>query len=89
MKDELAQASELAAKLKELSQTIRTPYASNIPRSGDDVAVEQMAVFGQLLVVLARYMDRAQKTIRNLTWVLTVLTGLLVIEAVARFFNLH
>jgi hypothetical protein len=48
-----------------------------------------LAVFGELLVVLARYMDRAQSTIRNLTWVLTVLTGLLVLEAVARFVKLH
>jgi hypothetical protein len=54
MKDDLTEASELAAKLKELSQTIRTPYANNIPRSGDEVAVDQIAVFGELLVVLAR-----------------------------------
>jgi len=34
-------------------------------------------------------MDRAQTTIKRLTWVLTVLTAVLVIEAIARFFNLH
>jgi hypothetical protein len=99
MKDDLAQASELAAKLKELSQTIRTPYANNIPRSGDDVAVEQMAVFGQLLVVLARYMDTAQRTIKNLTWAIFVLTAILAfdelprlsphIDALLQLFNSH
>jgi hypothetical protein len=67
----------------------RTDRLPNIPRSGDEVAIDQLAVFGELPVVLARYMDRAQSTIRNLTWVLTVLTGLLVLEAVARFVKLH
>jgi hypothetical protein len=72
MKSELTQASELTAKLAELAKQAGS-------RNGDEVAVNQLATFGELLVVLARYMDRAQKTIRNLTWVLTVLTFFLVI----------
>ncbi len=89
MRSELGDASELIAKLGELAKSGRTAYGPAVPRSGDEVVVDQIAVFGELLVVLARYMDRAQKTIRNLTLVLTVLTALLVIEAVVRFFNLH
>jgi hypothetical protein len=58
----------------------------NLPRSGDEVAIDQLAVFGELLVVLARYMDRAQNTIKWLTVVLTVLTAVLVIDALLRWF---
>jgi hypothetical protein len=35
----------------------RTDRLPNVPRSGDEVAIDQLAVFGELLVVLARYMD--------------------------------
>jgi len=89
MRSELDQASELTAKLRELAKSGRTAYGATVPRSGDEVAVDQLAVFGELLVVLATYMDRAQKTIRNLTWALTALTAVLVIDALIRVFNLH
>jgi hypothetical protein len=45
-----------------------------------------LAVFGKLLVVLARYMDKAQKKIELLTWVIAVLTAFL-IEVVLRWFT--
>ena len=76
MKSDLDQASELAAKLQELAKQQSLPRP-NIPRSGDEVVVDQLAVFGNLLVVLARYVDGAQTTIKRLTVVLTVLTALL------------
>jgi hypothetical protein len=85
MKSDLDQASELVAKLQELAKQIALPRP-NIPRSGDEVAIDQLAVFGNLLLVLARYMDGAQTTIKRLTVVLTVLTALLVVDAFARYF---
>jgi len=66
MTSELALASELTGRLQELAKQIKLP-APNLPRSGDEVVIDQLAVFGELLVVLARYMDKAQKTIKNLT----------------------
>jgi hypothetical protein len=76
--DSLRQASDLVAKLRDLA--IPRPH---IARSGDEIATEQLAVFGELLVALARYMDGAQRTITRLTWVLTVLTTVLVVLTAA------
>jgi hypothetical protein len=84
MNSDLKRASELVAKLEELSKQNRS---SGSVRSGDEVATEQLAVFGELLVVLARGMDRAQNAIKWLTVVITVLTGVLVVEALARWFQ--
>jgi hypothetical protein len=83
MSDNLRQASELVEKLQALAKQMPLPRP-NLPRSGDEVVIDQLAVFGELQVVLARYMDKAQRTIKWLTWVLTVLTALLVFEAAPR-----
>jgi hypothetical protein len=53
----------------------------------DAIATDQLTVFGELLVVLARQLDGAQQTVKRLTWVLTALTAFLVIEAVVRYFS--
>ena len=85
MKGEMAEASELVARLEALAKQAPLPRA-NLPRSGDEVAIDQLAVFGKLLVVLARYMDKAQTTIKWLTIVLTALTTVLAVDAVVRWF---
>ena len=51
------------------------------------IATDELTVFGELLVVLARQLDGAQQTVKRLTWVLTALTAFLVIEAVVRYFS--
>lgn len=88
MGDDLKRASELVGELKKLSKQAAPPYAT-LPRSGDEIAIDQIAVFGELLVELTRYMDRAQRTIKNLTVAIAGLTALLVAEAVALFLGLH
>ncbi len=86
MDDDMKRASELTAKMKRLAEQMPSPRP-NLPRSGDEVAVDQIAVFGELLVLLASYMDRAQSTIKRLTWVITALTALLVVDALLRLFK--
>jgi hypothetical protein len=83
---ELEEASKLVVRLDELAKQAKLP-SPNLPRSGDEIAIDQLAVFGRLLVILARYMDRAQTTIKWLTVVLTVLTALLVVDALVRLFQ--
>jgi hypothetical protein len=80
MDKNLRRASELIEKLKALAKEA----TSEPPRSGDLVAIDQMAVFGELLFTLALYMDKAQRRIKLLSAVLTVLTALLVLEAAPR-----
>ena len=48
--------------------------------------MNQIAAFGDLLVTLTNYMDKAQRTIKRLTWVLTILTLILVVDAGIRWF---
>jgi len=76
-------ASELVEKLKELSKTGRT-YPPTIPRTGQDITADQLPVFGELLVVLATDLERAQRKIEWLTWAITEMTAVLVIDAVLR-----
>ncbi len=66
MDKELKRATELAANLTALSKEAQSPTGSP-RRSGDEVIAEQIAVFGDLLLNLTRYMDKAQKTIGRLT----------------------
>jgi hypothetical protein len=86
MKEEMAEAPELVTRLEELATELGFSRPKNLPRDGDHIAINQLAVFGKLLVVLTRYMDRAQKTIKRLTWVLTVLTAILALDAIVRIF---
>lgn len=76
-------ADDLAGELEKLTQ--ETDRA--------DVGIaQQLAVFGDLLVVLGRDLGKAQRTIARLTVVIAVLTtvllvftGILTIEAVLRW----
>jgi hypothetical protein len=84
----MAKATELVEKLKELSKTGRT-YPPTIPRTGQDITADQLPVFGELLVVLAAELDKAQRKIEWLTWAITGMTAVLVIDAVLRLFIGH
>jgi hypothetical protein len=75
-----SQTSELV--LRELAKVGRI-YPPPTPRKGEDVVADQIPVFAELLVVLAQELDKAQKTIERLTW---VLTAVLVIDAGVRWF---
>jgi hypothetical protein len=79
----MARASELVEKLKELAKTGRI-YPSTIPRTGQDITADQLPVFGELLAVLATDLDKAQRKIEWLTWAITGMTAVLVIDAVLR-----
>jgi hypothetical protein len=79
--------------LKELATRGRVS-PPHLPRSGEDITADQLPVFGELLVVLARDLDKAQRKIEWLTWaitgltaVLVLLTAVLVLDAVVRFFT--
>ena len=85
MKKEMSEASKLVTELERLSAQANLPEPNMRP--SDLVATDQLAVFGKLLVVLARYMDRAQNTIKWLTVVLTAMTTVLVAEVILRFFH--
>lgn len=79
----MARASELVEKLKELAKTGRV-YPPTTPRTGQDIAADQLPVFGELLVVLATDLDKAQRKIEWLTWAITGMTAVLVVDAVLR-----
>jgi hypothetical protein len=84
MRDHLKRAATLVVKLQELAKE-NSPIGSDRPRrSGDEVATDQLSVFGELLVVLARHLDQAQQTVARLTWALVALTAFLVIDAALR-----
>jgi len=76
-------ASELVTQLQTLAKTGRV-FPPNLPRKGEDTTADQLPVFGELLVVLAEDLDRAEKKIQWLTWVITALTAVLVIDAIVR-----
>jgi hypothetical protein len=78
-------ASELVTQLQELAKQGPIP-PSNLPRRWDDITANQLPVFGELLVVLANDLDKAQRKIAYLTWVITALTAVLVVDAVVRLF---
>jgi hypothetical protein len=82
---DLREPSELVAELKALASRGRL-FPPNLPRSGEDITADQLPVFGELLVVLARDLDKAQRKIEWLTWAITGLTAVLVLDAVVRFF---
>jgi hypothetical protein len=84
----VSRASELVARLQELSKLAKT-HSPTLPRTGQDIVPEQLPVFGELLVVLAADLDRAQKKIELLTWVIAGLTAVLVVDAVVRLFTGH
>jgi hypothetical protein len=81
----MARASELVEKLNELAKAGRV-YPPTIPRTGQDIAADQLPVFGELLVVLATDLDKAQRKIEWLTWAITGMTAVLVVDAVLRLF---
>jgi hypothetical protein len=83
---DLRKPSELVAELKALALRGRV-FPPNLPRSGEDITADQLPVFGELLLVLARDLDKAQRKIEWLTWAITGLTAVLVLDAVARFFT--
>jgi hypothetical protein len=85
MENNLKRASDLVLELQRLAKQA-AGSDPNLPRGEDAIAIDQLAVFGDLLVVLARYVDRAQSIIKWLTLVLTVLTAVLVIDAGMRWF---
>jgi hypothetical protein len=78
-------AAELVTELKELAKRGRV-HPPTLPRSGQDIAADQIPVFGELLVVLVTDLDKAGRKIGLLTWVITVLTAVLVIDALVRWF---
>jgi hypothetical protein len=78
-------ATELVQKLQELSKVGRV-WPPNLPRSGQDITADQLPVFGELLVVLAVDLDKAQQKIEWLTWAITGMTAVLVIDALIRLF---
>jgi hypothetical protein len=79
----MARASELVKELKELAKTGRV-YPPTIPRTGQDIVADQLPVFGELLVVLATDLDKAQRKIEWLTWAITGMTAVLVVDALLR-----
>ena len=84
-RNNLQKAGELVKKLQALSKQIRATPS----RPGDEVVADQLSLFGELLVVLAAYMDRAQRTIMWLTWVIAALTAVLTFDAVIRIVGFH
>jgi hypothetical protein len=79
----MSKADDLVGELKKLTQG--TDRA-------DVGAAQQLAVFGELLVVLGKDLGKAQRTIARLTVVIAVLTilllvftGILTTEAVVRW----
>ncbi len=78
-------AMALVLRLQELSKLGRI-HPPQLPRSGQDIVADQLPVFGELLVVLAEDLDKAQRKIELLTWVVTVLTLALVVDAGVRLF---
>jgi hypothetical protein len=80
-----SEASSLVAKLQELAKTGRI-YPPTVPRTGQDITADQLPVFAELLVVLARDLDQAQRKIEWLTWVITAMTAVLVADALIRLF---
>jgi hypothetical protein len=86
MGNDLHRASELVAQLEKLAKEAPLPRP-NLPRRPDEIAIDQMAVFGALLVELAKYMDAAQRTIKKLTFLILILTVVLVFEAVFRLLH--
>jgi len=75
-------SGELAVN-KELAKMGRV-YPPTIPRTGQDITADQIPVFGELLVVLATDLDKAQRKIEWLTWAITGMTAVLVIDALLR-----
>lgn len=80
-----SKASSLVERLRELAKTGRI-YPPTIPRTGQDITADQLPVFGELLVVLAEELDKAQQKIEWLTWAITGMTAVLVLDALGRLF---
>jgi hypothetical protein len=83
--DMASEASSLVERLRELAKTGRI-YPSTLPRTGQDITADQLPVFAELLVVLARDLDKAQRKIEWLTWAITGMTAVLVADAMVRLF---
>ena len=83
----MGRASELVNRLGKLAKRGRISSAPE-PRSGQDFVAGQLPMFGERLVVLAQTLDKAQRRIGILTWVIAALTAVLAIDTVSRF-NLH
>lgn len=78
-------ASSLVERLRDLAKTGRV-YPATLPRTGQDITADQLPVFAELLVVLARDLDKAQKKIEYLTWAIGGMTAVLVVDALIRLF---
>jgi hypothetical protein len=81
-------AAGLVQRLQELAKAGRV-YPPTLPRTGQDITADQLPVFGELLVVLAAELDNAQRKIQWLTWAITGMTAVLVIDALLRLFIGH
>jgi hypothetical protein len=83
-----AKADELVNHLQKLADAGRISPPPT-PRKGDDVVADQLPVFAELLVVLAKDLDKAQKKIEYLTWAILVLTSVLTLDVLWRLFTSH
>jgi hypothetical protein len=82
----MKRANELVDRLRDEAKRGRVS-PQHLPRSGQDIVADQLPVFGELLVVLAEELDKAQRKIEYLTWAIFGLTAILVIDAAVRFFE--
>ncbi len=82
-------AEQLVSQMQELADqgTEETPTMVGSVRASDEVVMNQLSKFAALLVILARMLDRAQKPIQYLTWVLAVLTLVIAIDAAIRIYH--
>ena len=78
-------ASLLPVKTKALASRGRV-FPPNFARSGEDITADQLPVFGELLLVLARDHDKERRKVEWLAWTIAVLTLVLVRDAIVRFF---
>jgi hypothetical protein len=84
-KDDLRRANELTRRLQELARE-NQPKRGEV-RGGDVIATDQLAAFGELLVVLARHLDDAQQTVKRLTVVIAGLTAVLAADVIWRLWT--
>jgi hypothetical protein len=78
-----AKATALVQRLQELAKLGRV-HPPTLPRTGQDITADQLPVFGELLVLLADDLDKAQRKIEWLTWAITAMTAVLVVDALLR-----
>jgi hypothetical protein len=77
--------SKLIARLDELARQASSPEPNT--RSADVIAIDQIAVFGRLLVVLGQDLNKAQKKIEYLTWAIAILTAVIAVLTAVLVFD--